>query len=245
MRPNNMPTQKKSVAPFTKTGRFSLLRRFWKGKHSQQVPVKLLRRCEEVTMEQFMACMCENDLSVLVVEGVPTPEELAEAWAALFYEYCDVVGASEAKYHAKITLHIELLRSQVNMGTGWLKMLQYRHSDNIVKALQNIGFEYDFDPADDVQLAGDIARAYAEIRSLSLDLKAKEMEFEHILKNKKTTDDGVDRKYFYAVFDNINDLKKREAINAQSTVMQFAIALSRIAEEMERKSKNAKTNARI
>lgn len=195
-------------------------------------------------MEIFMECICENNLRALIVTGDPAPVQLGEAWMKLFYEYCDLVDQPEVKYRAKLYAEIELLDRKIQYADTWAKILQFYFTPVFVSGLKYLGFDYELNPDDPAQYKNDLARIVAELRALKLKLKVKKQEYEFIEKNRSTTEEVISKKYFHEIFDKINDLKNREAITEKSTVMQYAIALSRLADAAESIKLKALRNGR-
>lgn len=59
------------------------------------------RRCSEVTLDDFIACVCEGDLTRLVkghAEVMPKNEALAAAFEELYSEYSDMLGNDKYSY---------------------------------------------------------------------------------------------------------------------------------------------------
>ena len=191
---------------------------------SPKTPLKLLSRTNEVTMDKFIACMCHNNLSVLVVEGEAQAEQLAEAWTELFYEYCDQAEASETLYRTKLISEITLLKQRNMIVMDWVRLLHVNYFESIAEALKTLGYDFEFNPQDPIQYEADLNRVKHEINFSKLQVRIKEAEYESILEN-QSTKDSVDEKYFSTIFFRINNYAKREAVNGQTTVQNYCAAL--------------------
>ena len=177
--------------------------------------------------------MVDSDLQKLCVSGEATAEQLAQAWAALFYEYCDLVEASEAKNKINKLTEITLLSQKITLAKSWLAILEVMPSDNLSKAMQIIGFDFYFKE----NIANDIARCRAMLSSLNLDLQLKQDYYQAVF-SKSTTVDSVDRKYFATVFTRLNSYYKYNAVNMQSTVEMYCAALRDYADYVEQNKNN-------
>ena len=184
---------------------------------------KILTKCSELTMDKFIKCICDNDLSQLITEGAAEAEQLAQAWTTLFLEYCDLAEAHEARYKIILEGKIFLYTRKNDICQSWITLITYRPSTEITKALQMF-YDYNLDPADEKQYKKDIAQINSELRAERFDIKVKQAEFDNIKQN-STTSDVVDRKYFTTVFTRINNYCKREAVNMQTTVEMYCAAL--------------------
>lgn len=201
---------------------------------SPEVPVKLLSRCEDVTMKQFVACICDNDLSQLVVQGSATAEQLAEAWTNLFLEYCDLAEQPEVRYSVRLQCEVSYYRTKIEVTEAALEFLKVADEARVnipnapvhiyINLLKDIGFEQDLDWQDRQQFLKDLARIEAELRPDKLRLMSKEVELAAI-KDGSTNNEQVERKYFTTVFTRINNYCKREAVNMQTTVEMYCAAL--------------------
>lgn len=175
-------------------------------------------------MEQFISCIVDSDLSELVVSGEPIAEDLAIAWANIFYEYCDLIGTSEVNLKSRLLMEYIQLEKVVVFSTGWVKILRISYSKNIVNALKHVGFDYDFDIEDSERFLKDLKRVESELISMRLRVKLKKIEIDS-LQDKDSTKTNVDRKYFKTIFFRINNYAKREAVNGQTTVEDYCAAL--------------------
>lgn len=241
--PKSSQIKKKLRSPFTKTVKGSITPPSLT-EVSPAVPVKLLSRCNEVTMNVFMQCICDDNLSALIVSGTPDAMELANAWATLFYEYCDLVDATEAKHRIKLVSEISLKKSRITCGQGWHNLLYYYYNENIAEALRRIGFDYDLNPEDPEAYHYDLACINAELRSQRFQLRIKEAEYEAILE-KQSTSHSVDRKYFSTIFFRINHYAKYNAVNGQTTVEDYCAALRDYVAYIDSQPKNLKDARRI
>jgi hypothetical protein len=187
-------------------------------------PAKLLCKCSEVSMGQFIACLCDDDLSQLVVSGTASPIELAEAWSSLFLEYCELAEDSETKYRVMLEVQLTVDKKKEELGQAWVNMLKKKHSENLAEALRIIGFDFELNPNDPEQYQADLKRINGELGFIRLSIQVRQAEFDAV-KNKQSTKDTVDHKYFATIFFAINNYARREAVNKQTTVEDYCAAL--------------------
>ena len=198
--------------------------------------MKLLRRCSETTMGQFRQCLEHNNISALIVEGEPTAEQLAEAWAALFLEYCDLSEAHETTYRVRLYCKIEVYKVKLDICQSWVDLIAIRPSEKINEALRNLDYHFDLDPSNPEQYKADIARINAELRSLRFDIKVMEVEYAAIQKS-PTIDDAVDVKYFSTIYTRINNYYKYNAVNDQTKVEMYCALLREFVGVVEEPTK--------
>lgn len=203
-----------------------------------------MSRCADVNMKQFIACMCDNDLGQLVISGNATAEQLAETWTNLFYEYCDLVEATETRYRTRLLAEILLLKKKEEFARGWATILLLNYNPNLVTALKTIDFEYDLDINDPDQYQSDLHNIIADCNAMRFNLRIKEAEFKAIAERQSTTD-SINRKYFSTLIFNINRYTKANPpITMQTSVEDYCVALKAYAEEIEF-LKNRKAHGRV
>lgn len=174
-------------------------------------------------MDQFIQCLCHDNLHALVLQGEAKAEDLAEAWTNLFYEYCDLLTKSEVRQRAMMIAEMNLNKKKIELGSQWVSILKVMYSPNIAAAIKHIGFDYDLDPEQPEQLAYDLNRICGELSLMRLHQKIKEAELMAMAES--THGDTVDEKYFSTVFFRINNYARREAVNGQTFVKDYCAAL--------------------
>lgn len=175
-------------------------------------------------MEQFIQCMCYNNLSALVVQGEPRAEELFEAWESLFWEYCDLAEATETTYRTRLLSQIRIENTKNQLVERWVKIMEVHYSEKIANALRMVGFEYEFDPSDDDQYMNELSHVRGEVTVNKIRTRILEAEYEAAMQG-QSTHDSVDEKYFRTTFFRINNYAKREAVNGQTFVLDYCVAL--------------------
>lgn len=175
-------------------------------------------------MDQFIACMCHSNLDVLVVQGEATAEQKAEAWANLFYEYCDLAESHETKYRARLIAEITLDKKRNEIVQEWVNILSVTYSEKIAECIRTVGYDFELKPEDPAQYLADLTRISAELSTSRLHVRIKEAELNAIIEN-QSTHDSVEEKYFSTIIFRINNYAKREAVNGQTTVQNYCAAL--------------------
>lgn len=207
----------------------------------------MLTRCEDVSMKQFIACICDSDFNQLLIEGEATAEQLAEAWASLFLEYCDLAEHTEVRYKIRLQAETILFKAKIDTAESCIEYLRTANNCRInipnvriagfIKCLQDLGFEKDFDFTDEKQFVKDLDRVAAELIPIKIRYEIKKQELESISEG-SATNEQVERKYFTTVFTRINNYCKREAVNMQTTVEMYCAALRDYVSALEHNKVN-------
>lgn len=175
-------------------------------------------------MNQFRACIERSDLNALVIKGEAKAEEISEAWANIFYEYCDLIGASETRYRIKLAAEINFEKKKNDCIGTWLKILELYYSEKIVSALRILDIDYDLNPDDPEQYLADIKQIQGELNLNRLIVRIKEAEYKAIQEEESSTE-TMDERYFDKMFFRINNYARREAVNGMTMVTAYCVAL--------------------
>src|ERR1035437_10870844 len=54
------------------------------------ISFRLIDDCSKLMLDKFQDCLFENDLSVLIISGSPTQEDLQAAWDKIYVQYCQL-----------------------------------------------------------------------------------------------------------------------------------------------------------
>lgn len=112
----------------------------------KQDPVILKNECSQIVVDDFIKAYCRNDLSVLVISGQPSQEQMMDAWNELYFEYASIIRTDESNHifnlHRKIT-SMRIQCSYVDLATNLLKLqfLENCIDEDVVLQLQNFGYE--------------------------------------------------------------------------------------------------------
>lgn len=190
-------------------------------------------------MDQFIDCSVDRRLESLVKSGHAEPEELAEAWTDLFFEFLDLTADVKTKHRFTLIMEIEYLKRKIDLVHGWVTLLSIRHTEQVANALRIIGFDVELNPDDPDIYKAELNRIKAIISSDSLQLDLKRIELKVILE-RQSTQEGVTREYYSKMFHRINNFRQREAVNGQTSVLDYCVALK--AYESDGSKKQPKKN---
>ena len=75
--------------------------------------MKLITDLEDLRFKSFIKAQVNKDLSVLIVEGKPTPQDLQAAWNELISQYHELVGNTDVVAYLKRMARIEAYSAKV------------------------------------------------------------------------------------------------------------------------------------
>ena len=94
------------------------------------------RTLKEVTVSQFIECYCNNNLSVLVIEGIPDVSELQQAWQDILLDYSSAAKSEASQLLFEISKKIALLQSDINDIILFSDFLRLKYDPEIAQLLQ-------------------------------------------------------------------------------------------------------------
>jgi hypothetical protein len=123
----------------------------------------IARRCSEVTLDEFIDCLVNDNLRRLVRSGAATDEQLRAAWEKLYDEYAKLSGNRSHIYSFLLMKTISVMRAKMVL------VKEFLTSDNM-DVLHRIGY------------TGDVNQIIARVKREAVELQGKEKELERIRK---------------------------------------------------------------
>lgn len=150
----------------------------------QNAPLCLLHRsCKTIRLGAFLRAYCNNDLSVLIIEGNPTPEQLKDAWDEILFEWSGLIRNGDSAYMLGLNKRVALLKFDITYVENAIAILRVRFDQDIVNYLvTELGFHGIYNPEDEVAYNRQLDRVISLAKTKIVELK--ELEEEHERLNK-------------------------------------------------------------
>jgi len=200
----------------------------------------------ELTLDKFIICVCDGNLSVLVKDWFLVKEKnVYEAWENIYTEYVNAIEDKEQRYILRLTKEINLLQCKLVMIHSIINTISTEYqltgkSDE--KLLANlrkyINVTGKFDPNDTDGYMRDLEFVIANYKRLMIEFQTKKIEYEKLIpKNSKSK---VDRKYFDSIITQISKHMKSIIDPKNITVSLFVAMMMDMKTEAERIEKEIK-----
>lgn len=200
----------------------------------------------ELTLDKFIMCVCDGNLSVLVKDWFLVKEKnIYDAWENIYTEYVNAIEDKEQRYILKLTKEINLLQCKLVMIYSIINTISTEYqltgkSDE--KLLANlkkyINVTGKFDPNDTDGYMRDLELVIANYKRLMTEFQTKKIEYEKLIpKNSKSK---VDRKYFDSIITQISKHMKSIVDPKNITVSLFVSMMMDMKTEAERIDKEIK-----
>lgn len=165
----------------------------------------LYRGCNNLPMENFIQCLCEENYRTLIIEGEATERQLQEAWILILAEYYELRGdTSEGMEVWQLSRDVMRLQNHLFLLEQCVEFLKVKWSDSIAESVNKLG--YPFRPASKEDYAEDLNRVVNKAKTKYIQLQQHIKQLEEQVKklgNKKPT-----RDYFDNMLIHIEEMQK-------------------------------------
>lgn len=143
-----------------------------------------LHTIHTLPLKGFETATCTGELTVLVIAGEATAEDLLSCWRGLNSDWSEIVADSVARAQVSEGLRAYELAGRIVSITNLIEAMRTCYSARIKAALEGEGFDLEFDPADAEQYE-------ADLHEVEMWLKADEIELA-MLNSAEEPDDDTD-----------------------------------------------------
>jgi hypothetical protein len=190
-------------------------------------------------LDKFQDCLFENDLSVLIISGSPTQEDLQAAWDKIYVQYCQLSQDSSYNEVFETIKEINDLRAKIYLIDGIIVYLQLSYSKELIDILNVFALRCTIKQEDTgAVLADKLNTVLGRAKKWNLKLKQKQGDLEK-LRTKSTG--KLDRNYFDDQLFEISKFNGYHIKASDITVSQFCRSLNKIVEHYQREEFKNKT----
>lgn len=196
------------------------------------IPVKLVTKLLDITVEDFIKCYFYNDLSKVIKSGIPSQEEVEEAWSFLKLEYCDSVGGAGYKVYASAFRCLIQLRSEKEELILLCELLRAVYYKPFALEVNEIcGTDYEFNPENWENYLLEINKAEEHLRVLNLEITLKEVEFNIIEKDENLKQETEED--FYERIIDMSECFKIPGLTPKMSMFEYVTRTKRMEKIFE------------
>ncbi|MBS1988756.1 hypothetical protein JST56_07260 [Candidatus Dependentiae bacterium] len=125
---------------------------------------------EQLTLDRFIDCVCDNNMQRLVIDGDPSPADLAEAWIVIKSQHLENMNDAKSNFH--IVNGVEFHRFQLKRLAveALLYLLEKNgYDEELIDLLRDEEYDY---PFTEETYQEDIIKVRGELGSESLDVES-------------------------------------------------------------------------
>lgn len=183
---------------------------------------KLYDHIDNLPMNIFIDCICDQFFKKLIIEGEPSEDQLLEAWDIIFYQYIDANQDNEAVYILELKKDIALLEHKIKLIECTVANLIIVFSQKLLDALKSLGVRINgIEPdKDDYQL---------RLKKILLTLGPKRFQLQEMMNEllayeKYSDKKKIDRQFFKTIFVRLSKFQ-RYPVRAHEIVVSEYVAL--------------------
>jgi hypothetical protein len=181
----------------------------------------LIDNIERLSLARFIDCVCDSNLSVLVLKGEPSEVDLLECWANLYSQYLDVLGDAELLYIYTLQKEVELINFRITVAEAIVPILEVFHVEQLVQSLKDHHFNVKNLKMGHSGYQHNLRQVLSKVAHLRLRLKEKENELTAYYKDQSM--DTVSRSFFNTQISRIGKFQGYP-INKKTTMVPEYIA---------------------
>ena len=202
---------------------------------------KLYRHLYAIPLENFIRCLCDNDLTALIIEGQATDDELSAVWSRLYDEYSDKMSDEDGSYLKSLVRDINMTETKVLVIGSLCRMLDYCYSFELHEELNKwTGMKQPLQPGDTEGNSKILLHIVGRASKWQMDAQNLRKEFGEMAENKSNVD-GYSRDYFDGWIVALSRHNKYHVNRYETMVSEFIIMvqdLKQAAKGMDNLSKN-------
>ncbi len=201
--------------------------------------MKIHTSCSTLLLSDYIACQVSGDLTRLIIEGMPTPEQLQQAWQQICQEFFDLSEDKQASFELTLLKDIETLNLKIIIIQQSVELLQGYEIPQLIEILRKMGFNFPFDSDNETKYLADLKRVLSRAKVFVLELNEKQSQLALISKSKESSQE-VSIKYYDKILAILSQHMKYNIDETKITVGRYAAALNLYIAHCERLNSTAK-----
>jgi len=201
----------------------------------------IYRSINALPLHKFIDCIINQNLAAIIITGLPTQEELSEAWALILQQYSDAIGDNEHRLYANRTKQLAIETINYNLVIGLVDVLRKEYNKELcieLNKLLSTSFKFDYTNKENYEK--DLSRCFNRAKGfkISIDLLQFQVnELEKKFQNKGGSKPTVE--YYQSTLITLSDHAKYP-INDSITVFEFCERIKRFNNYCEQLKSNSK-----
>lgn len=201
--------------------------------------LKLYRSIDTLPLERFITCICDKDLTALVISGNATGEELVSAWNDIYDQYVIAVNDKEQQYILRLTKEINCLEFDYKLIGLCVTRLEIEHSEEVLGILKKlVPTNLKFNPADIEQYKKDLSLIISKSKRMIVEIENKRGELGRLAPEKG---ERVNRSEFDKMIVRASKYMQYKIDKKATTVSEFVQIIDEMRKEADSIDKINKT----
>lgn len=187
--------------------------------------MKLHTSCSTLLLSDFITCQIDKDLSVLTIEGEPTPNDLKAAWFSISQEFFDLSENKQANYELTLVAEIEVINFKIITIQQCVEILEKYECKELIDILQSFGYLFPFDSDEKETYQNDLKKVLILAKALILQLNDKQAQLDIINKSNGPAVETT-RQYYDKTLSVLSKFMAHQIDETKITVARYAAILN-------------------
>ncbi len=186
----------------------------------------IISSASDLTLDKFIVCLCDNDLSVLVINwDYVTEDDIKKAWNNIRNEYISVLKDKQQIYLYELSKEVNLLEFKIQQINLCVKYLSIEPNTEVLNELKKlVPVSGSFNPSDAQQYIKDLQLVINQSKRLIIQLDEKRKELEELMP--KQSGVAISKEYFDKLIVQVSKYMHFQVVKQTTTVTQFANMIS-------------------
>ena len=225
--------RKKSTSAFTKNSRNGNSSALTSPSPITSPAGRIYTTTSSLPLNKFIVCLCDNDLSQLIIEGNPPQGELVAAWYNLYEEFLDAMQDKEGVHKIRLLETINKLQLRHDLIVLCVSRLRVAFNEEVLNTLRGlIHVSGSFDTNDSEAYYRNLQVIENRLGTIRLQIEEKKAEYA-VLTNKDEEGSKPTRKNFDSLIAQVERFTHFHIDEEKTTVSRFCqhyVAMKEISE---------------
>lgn len=199
----------------------------WKKWHPAQPALSrydLYRTCDELPLDRFIRCLCNEEYSQLVRTGTAPEHVLLQTREKIYSEYVELDGSTQTLYFNQLRRDLMLIGGKIDRVITIVNVLAMAPNDQLITELRELRFPFKYDIKNPVRYQKDLAGTIHRLAPWRLEYAKLEKELDALI---KSNEEGakVDRSYFDNALARLSKYNRYQVRAGNLTVIEFLTML--------------------
>lgn len=181
--------------------------------------MKVYEHCSEFPLSRFITCLCEEDYSVMLIEGEATEYELKQAWSKIYDEFLDLKGKDSPNEFLTLFNEYESLFYKHTVIEKCVELLKWYHDERLIEILKKSGYNFPFNHEDTERYLKDLDRVLTRSKKLILDMEVRRGQLDAI--QRANAGIKIDRNYFDTILVTLSKFSQYHIDEEKTTVGRY------------------------
>lgn len=142
----------------------------------------------------FIRCLCDNDLSAMLIDGEAAGDVLSEAWQNIYNEYLDLTAKNGNNEVLTLLQEFDSFFYKHAVIENTVTILRLYYEQDLINILKGYGYHFQFNPEDPEKYHKDLDSVMQRSKRMILEMEIRRKQIESL--QKANLGAVINRQYF-------------------------------------------------